>query len=152
MTTTQLFRVVGVYPDGSRRLICGRIETRDEGEEVANALRDVSPFASLVVEPDEGSMLQRADPGDTGIEDGKLPVIGGPWDGARWQIGPTRVEKRCNRVVLEFYGKRIDASTAQGRDAIRRLRDARADSIYVVYRLAIRDGKECYAFSGFEKD
>lgn len=151
MTTTQLFRVVGVYPDGSRRLICGRIETRDEGEEVAVALRDVSPYASLIVEPDDGSMVEAADRGDSVIEDGKLPVIGGPWDGARWQCGPTRIEKRCNPVALEFYGKQIDASTAQGRDAMRRLR-AGENSVCVVYSLAIRDGRECYAFSGFEKD
>jgi hypothetical protein len=151
MTTPQLFRVVGAYPDGSRQLICGRIETRDEGEEVADALRGVSPFASLVVELDDGSMVEAADRGDSVIEDGKVPVIGGPWDGARCQSGRTRIEKRCNPVALKFYDKHIDASTAQGRDAICRLR-AGENSIWVVYSLAIRDGKECYAFTGFEKD
>ena len=152
MTNAQRYRVVGVEPNGSKLLLCGRIETRDQAERVASALREVSPFASLVAELDDGSMVEVADCGDSLIDDGKLSVVGGPWDGARWPSGPTRIEKPCNRVAIEFQGKKIDPSTAEGRDAMRRWRDAGGNSTWAVYELTIRDGKECYAFRRFDKD
>jgi hypothetical protein len=152
MPNAQHYRVVGVQPNGSKRLLCDRIETRDQAERVANALREVSPFASLVAELDDGSMVEAPDRGDSLIDDGNLPVIGGPCDGARWLSGPTRIEKPCNRVALEFQGKKIDPSTAEGRYAMRRWRDAGGNSTWAIYELAIRDGKECYAFSRFDKD
>jgi hypothetical protein len=152
MTNAQRYRVVGVQPNGSKQLVCSRIETRDQAERVANALRDVSSFASLVAEVDDGSMIDAPDCGDSLIDDGKLSVVGGPCDGARWPNGPTRIEKDCNRVAFEFQGKKIDPSTAEGRDAMRRWRDAGGNSTWAIYELAIRDGKECYAFSRFEKD
>jgi hypothetical protein len=152
VTNAQGYRVVGVHPNGSRRLLCGRIETRDQAEKLASALHEVSRFASLVAELDDGSMVEAPDGGDSKIDDGNLPVIGGPWDGASWLSGPTRIEKRCNRVALEIHGKRIDTSTAEGRDALRRWRDARENSTWAVYQLAIHSGKKFYAFSGFDKD
>jgi hypothetical protein len=149
MTNPKGYRVVGVQPNGSKHVVCSRIETRDQAERVANALRDVSSFTSLVAELDDGSMIEAP---DSIIDDGNLPVIGGPCDGARWLSGPTRIEKPCNRVALEFQGKKIDPSTAEGRDAIRRWRDAGGNSTWAIYELAIRDGKECYAFRQFDKD
>ncbi len=152
MTNEQRYRVVDVQPNGSKRLVCSRIETRDQAEKVADALRDVSSFASLVAELDDGSMVEPPDRGDSIVDDGKLSVIGGPWDGARWPGGPMRIEKPVNRVAIEIDGRRFDTSTAEGRDAMRRWRDARGNSVWAVYRLAIRDGKEYYAFGGFERD
>jgi hypothetical protein len=152
MTNAERYRVVGIQPNGLKQLVCSRIETRDQAERVANALRDVSSFAALIAELDDGSMVEAPDGGDSPIDDGNLPVIGGPCDGARWLSGPTRIEKPCNRVALEIQGKRIDTSTAEGRDAIRRWRHAGGNSTWAIYELAIRDGKECYAFRQFEKD
>jgi len=56
MDPTNYYRVVGVRNDGSKRLLCGHLRTKELAERVAGAVKENSPFASLVVECDRGSM------------------------------------------------------------------------------------------------
>jgi hypothetical protein len=60
MHSTTYYRVVGVRHDGSKRLLCGHIDSRERAERLAGLLQ-VSPFASVVVEIDDESLTETSD-------------------------------------------------------------------------------------------
>jgi hypothetical protein len=87
------------------------------------------------------------------VNEGDIELIGGPWDG-EWEpdIGAGQIEHPCNGVMLEQYGKKIDALTAEGRDIIRRIEEANNNVLWAVYNPTFHNGKRVYKFAGFRKD
>jgi hypothetical protein len=56
MSYATYYRVVGERYDGSKRLLCGHIDSQERAERLAEVLRPESPFASVKVEIDRESM------------------------------------------------------------------------------------------------
>jgi hypothetical protein len=47
------YRVVGVRADGSKRVLCDTIATKEKAEHLINEVCQLGVFASLVAEPDD---------------------------------------------------------------------------------------------------
>lgn len=86
------------------------------------------------------------------IDDGLMPVFGGPWDGERWVIGPDGIEKPCNRIVLEAEGIRIDESTPEGKRIMREIDESAGNLVWAAYRPGMHMGKQRWIFAGFRKE
>jgi hypothetical protein len=65
MNAQNTYRVVGVRADGSKRVLCDKLQSGELAERIACHLTDKSPFASIVIEPEDVRIVEPSQDGQS---------------------------------------------------------------------------------------